>query len=149
MKMLAAYLVLLSVPTAFGMFADFNRPSQPSSKSSPIETIQSTSSNAAQLIRLATNLAQQSRYKDAISVITGVAATDPLYSQANQLQNEWANEILTRAIHKYEEGKVSQAVAILQAIPRNTYAYQPSTELVNYWTKQQDSIDSLENNLRP
>ncbi|HEY9699293.1 MAG TPA: hypothetical protein V6D10_18685 [Trichocoleus sp.] len=136
MKMLAAYLALLSVPTAFGMFADFNRPSQPHSEPSAVEAAQPTSSDTAQLINLASNLAQQSRYKDAILAITGVANNDPLYTQAHQLQNEWANEILTRAIHKYEQGEVSQAIAILKSIPEGTYAAQPSKELAAYWSKQ-------------
>jgi serine/threonine protein kinase len=68
-------------------------------------------------IAKAENLANQSRFKDAIYLASQVPKNTKIYSKAQELISQWSLRIYQIANNKYQEGNLQAAIAIVEAIP--------------------------------
>ncbi|MBF2049910.1 MAG: tetratricopeptide repeat protein [Leptolyngbya sp. IPPAS B-1204] len=86
------------------------------------------------VIEMAFSLASRSRYVDAIALLQTIPVEDENFLRANQLQDLWAETILTLGQAKLKQGKISEAKAILKSIPETTRSYAEAAELLDSGT---------------
>ena len=83
----------------------------------------------------AKQLAEQNRFKDAITLASQVFANSNVYSEAQQLISNWSEEIFKIASNKYQEGNLKEAIAIAEAIPTSNPWAKKSQESIQQWNE--------------
>ena len=132
MKSIYQKIAFLSVPALFvgiGFFLDHPISMAQDHETEEVQEIAQSAALAApatakprtdsssELIATATNFAKQSRFADGISLLKLIHPEDSGYSTAQQLNEQWVDEILQRGKAKIQQGKPQQGLAILRSIP--------------------------------
>ncbi len=64
----------------------------------------------------------------------------PLYSQAQELSNEWSQATIVIARRQMEQGNQDYAKTIIQKVPKSSQYYAQAQDLLNTWTTDEGSI---------
>ena len=83
----------------------------------------------------ARRLADQSRFKDAIILVSQVSDNSDFYLEAQQLISRWSEEIFQIASNKYQNGNLQEAIAIAGAIPSFSPWAKKAQETIQQWNK--------------
>ena len=83
-------------------------------------------------LTIATKLAKESKYKDAINLAIQIPPEQEIYAESQKFVTQWSNNIYQIATNKYQSGKLEDAIAILQAIPNQS----PLSEKIEPTSKQ-------------
>ena len=85
----------------------------------------------------AQNLAKDGRFKEALAIATKINPSISVYSESQKLIEQWSQQLLDIATKKYQdEGKLKEAIALLQEIPLDTPIGKKITVLTNEWQMQ-------------
>lgn len=80
--------------------------------------------------------AHRDRLADAIASIAGIPKNSQHYDMAQQLQQDWSQELLQRALDRYQQADLAMAQSMLKAIPANTPQYTRAAELRDRWSQE-------------
>jgi serine/threonine protein kinase len=83
----------------------------------------------------AQDLANQSKFKDAIHLASQIPKDMNIYSKAQELISQWSQQIYQIANNKYQEGKLEEAIAIAQAVPTSSPMATELQVTVKQWNK--------------
>jgi serine/threonine protein kinase len=83
----------------------------------------------------AQDLANQSKFKDAIHLASQIPKDMNIYSKAQELISQWSQQIYQIANNKYQEGKLEEAIAIAQAVPTSSPMANELQVTVKQWNK--------------
>jgi len=87
----------------------------------------------AQLLQ-AQNLAKDSKFKEALAIATKINPSSSVYPESQKSVEQWSQQLLGIAEKKYkEEGKLDEAIKLLQDIPLNTSTGRRFAALTNQW----------------
>jgi hypothetical protein len=100
-----------------------------------IETVYGDALNQAQ------TLAQQNQFAEAMTQLSGIPKNSRYYAPAQQLQDNWSQELLQQAQTFYQKAKITQAIAVLNAIPAGSRAQQQTMELKQRWGQQATALN--------
>jgi serine/threonine-protein kinase len=92
-------------------------------------------SQAREQLTTAKELAQQSRFQNAIALVNQVSPKTELYSEAQQLISQWSEKIFQIANNKYQEGNLQEAIAIAKAIPSSSSWAKKAEESIQQWNQ--------------
>ncbi|WP_434684707.1 protein kinase domain-containing protein [Pseudanabaena minima] len=85
----------------------------------------------------AQNLAKDSKFKEALAIATKINPSSSVYPDSQKLIEQWSQRLLDIATKKYQdEGKLKEAIALLQEIPLDTPTGKKITVLTNEWQMQ-------------
>ena len=83
----------------------------------------------------ARKLAEQSRFKDAISLAAKVSVDTDVYPEAQELMSKWAEQIFKIASNKYKEGNLQEAIRIVGAIPAENPIANKAQTAIQQWNE--------------
>jgi hypothetical protein len=84
------------------------------------------------------NPRQASSYNQAIALLSQIAPGQPKYSEAQQLINQWSQNILDLANRRAKRGQINEAIQSASLVPPNTSAYSAAQEAIATWQSQQN-----------
>ncbi|MGL5873637.1 MAG: protein kinase domain-containing protein [Xenococcaceae cyanobacterium] len=123
---------------------------KPSANTTLAPIIAPEKTEAKQILAKANKLANGGNYKDAISEAdkVSIVAIDE-YSNAQEKIALWSVNLIERAKQKYEgEGKLDEAIAMLQVIPPNVSQVETAKGLIDRWnqewTQNQKSLEDAQ-----
>ncbi|MBD3882081.1 serine/threonine protein kinase [Phormidium tenue FACHB-886] len=93
-------------------------------------------------LALAQQMAQQSRFREAIVTASQISLSHAAYQQAQPLLAQWAKSILKRATDRYQGGKLDEAVAIASAIPQTSSIYFEAQAAIKKWNQEWKTNDT-------
>lgn len=112
------------------------------------------------LIKQAQESADRDQFPQAIATLSGVPKNSRHYQMAQQLQEDWAREVLRQASIQCQQAQMTTALATIKAIPSTSQFHARAVELQQRWTQQaklydraiaakharnwQDAIDALQ-----
>lgn len=86
------------------------------------------------LLLEAKNLAADNKLEDALKTVTKINANSSVYADSLKLAEQWSSSLLDIATKKYqEEGKLQEAIALLQVIPKNVATGKLIEQLPAKW----------------
>jgi hypothetical protein len=88
------------------------------------------------LLKQAQTEANSDRLADAISHVAGIPKNSQHHEMAQQLQEDWSQELLQRATQSYQEARVQSALTMLHAIPATSERYTRASELQIRWYQE-------------
>ncbi|MBI4781003.1 MAG: hypothetical protein HY785_06725 [Oscillatoriophycideae cyanobacterium NC_groundwater_1537_Pr4_S-0.65um_50_18] len=88
------------------------------------------------MLKKARTVATDDQLAEAITAVAGIPKNSRSYGEAQQLQEDWTQELLQRARDQYKQANCSMAIWMLKAIPPNSERYERATELQQRWTKE-------------
>ena len=100
--------------------------------------IEKTYSN---LLKQAQDMASRDQFTEALATTSGVPKNSQYYTLAQQLQEDWSQELLQRAVGNCQKGQVTAAIAMLNIIPPASEQHGRATELRNRWQKQASALN--------
>jgi hypothetical protein len=87
----------------------------------------------AQLLE-ARNLSKENKFKEALAIATKINPSSSVYPDSQKLIEQWSQQLLDIAEKKYkEEGKLDEAIALLQEIPLNTQTGRKIADITSDW----------------
>ncbi len=123
---------------------------EPSASTTLAPIIAPERTEAKQILAKANKLANGGNYQDAISEANkvSIAAIDE-YSNAQEKIAKWSVNSIEQAKRKYEEeGKLDEAIAMLEVIPPNVSQVETAKELIDRWnqewTENQKSLEDAQ-----
>jgi hypothetical protein len=70
---------------------------------------------------------------------------DPLYDQVNKLSNDWSRSVMDVAQRELDEGKLNQAIELIEKVPKSSSYYDESRATIKDWqTNWKDGEKILE-----
>ncbi len=85
----------------------------------------------------AQDLAKASKFKEALAIAAKINPSSSVYPESQKLIEPWSQQLLDIATKKYQdEGKLKEAIALLQEIPLNTPTGKKIPVLPNQWQAQ-------------
>ncbi len=84
------------------------------------------------------NPRQASSYNQAIALLSQISPGQPKYYEAQQLINEWSQNILDLANRRAKRGQINEAMQSAGLVPPNTSAYSAAQEAIATWQVQQN-----------
>ena len=88
------------------------------------------------LIEQAQELANHDRITDAVPLIVGVPKNSRYYEIAQQLQENWSQELLHLAKDAYQQANLSRSLVLLQVIPTASSQHGYASQLQQQWRLQ-------------
>ncbi len=88
------------------------------------------------LLVKARSVATQDQIAEAINTVAGIPKNSRSYGEAQQLQEDWTQELLQRASSQYKRANVRMAIWMLKAIPPTSQRHDRATELQQRWAKE-------------
>jgi hypothetical protein len=88
------------------------------------------------LLTKARSVATQNQFAEAIGAVSGIPKNSRSYGEAQQLQEDWTQELLQRAKGQYKQANARMAIWMLNAIPSTSQRYARATELQQRWAKE-------------
>jgi hypothetical protein len=95
----------------------------------------------SQLLKQAQTMASHDRYTEALATASGIPKNSQSYNLAQQLQEDWSQELLQRAVGNCQKGQVTTAIAMLNTIPPTSEQHSRATELRNRWQQQASALN--------
>ncbi|WP_088894880.1 hypothetical protein [Leptolyngbya ohadii] len=92
-------------------------------------------------LKASVQLANQSRYAEALEQLDKIPANDPATAQAQTLREAWATQMLDRALAKYNEADIKGAITIALSIPPETETGRAVLQQLPTWRRQELIID--------
>ena len=74
-------------------------------------------------------------YNRGIGKLRDIEPDDPLYGEAQDLMNEWSQQILAIAVARAQQGDIQHAIDTAQYVPQDTAAYQASLDAIEKWSQ--------------
>jgi hypothetical protein len=96
-------------------------------------TIEKTYSH---LLSQAQTLASRDHFTEALATAAGIPKNSQSYNLAQQLQEDWSQELLQRAVGNCQKGQMTAAIAMLNIIPAESEQYSRAIELRARWQRQ-------------
>ncbi|HAG83819.1 MAG TPA: hypothetical protein DCL61_22385 [Cyanobacteria bacterium UBA12227] len=92
---------------------------------------------AVQLLTQAKELAASDQLMNAVQKASQIDITldSDFYQQAQELIQQWSNEIIARAERQYQLGELEIAVNWAKTIPETVPVYQKAQQRIEYWQK--------------
>ena len=88
------------------------------------------------LLVKARSVATHDQIAEAINTVAGIPKNSRSYGEAQQLQEDWTQELLQRASSQYKRANVRMAIWMLKAIPPTSQRHDRATELQQRWAKE-------------
>lgn len=88
------------------------------------------------LLTKARSVATRDQLAEAINTVAGIPKNSMSYGEAQQLQEDWTQELLQRASSQYKRANMRMAIWMLKAIPSTSQRYDRATELQQRWAKE-------------
>jgi hypothetical protein len=88
-------------------------------------------------LRTATDLAEAIKLADSIS------PSHPLRQNGDRLIQQWSNQLLALGDSAFQNGKLEDAITILESIPTNVPVYQLATERKEQWRKSWQEAEDI------
>jgi hypothetical protein len=95
----------------------------------------------AELLAQAHASADADRIAEAITIVAGIPKNSQHHGVAQQLQEDWSQELLERATNRYQQADMPMAMTMLNAIPQTSQRYDRATELRDRWQQQTTALD--------
>lgn len=81
-------------------------------------------------------VASQDQLAEAITTVSGIPKNSRSYAEAQQLQEDWTQELIQRARSHYQKANVDMALWMLHAIPPSSQQHARATELRKRWNEE-------------
>ena len=82
----------------------------------------------------AKKFAADNKLEDALKIVAKINASSSVYADSLKLAEQWSSTLLDNATKKYqEEGKLPEAIALLQVIPKNVATGKATAQLSTKW----------------
>jgi hypothetical protein len=88
------------------------------------------------LLSQAQTVAESDRLDEAVMMVSGVPKNSRHFEMAQQLQNDWSQELLQRATKLYQQADIAGALSILNRIPPTCQQGHRAAELGDRWQEQ-------------
>jgi len=88
------------------------------------------------LLKKAQSVATHDQFAEAINTVAGIPKNSRSYGEAQQLQEDWTQELFQRASSQYKQANVGMAIWMLKAVPSTSQRYTRATELQQRWAKE-------------
>ncbi|MBE9180074.1 hypothetical protein IQ268_16000 [Oculatella sp. LEGE 06141] len=88
------------------------------------------------LLEEAQAAASNDRLAEAIANIIGIPKNSRHYDMAQQLQEDWSQELLQQAANHYQQAQTTTAISMLNAIPPTSERYGRAIELRTIWNQE-------------
>lgn len=95
----------------------------------------------ADLLAQAHASADADRIAEAITIVAGIPKNSRHHGMAQQLQEDWSQELLERATSRYQQADMPMAMTMLSAIPQTSQRYNRATELRDRWKQQTTALN--------
>jgi hypothetical protein len=95
----------------------------------------------ADLLAQAHASADADRIAEAITIVAGIPKNSRHHGIAQQLQEDWSQELLERATSRYQQADMPMAMTMLSAIPQTSQRYNRATELRDRWKQQTTALN--------
>jgi hypothetical protein len=86
------------------------------------------------LLEQAQTAVEEARYADAVALISGIPKNSQHYEIAQQLQNDWSQELLQQSTKFYQQGDLVRALSVLKTIPPTSQQHDRAVELHERWS---------------
>ena len=80
--------------------------------------------------------AEQSRFKDAIAIVSQIPEDTDVYSEAQQLRSQWSEQMFQIASNRYQEGNLQEATAIALSVPADSPWGQKVEATIQQWNEE-------------
>ncbi|WP_416673280.1 hypothetical protein [Egbenema bharatensis] len=87
-------------------------------------------------LKQAQSAAEEGDFTEAVTLVSGVPKNSQHYELAQQLQNDWSQELLQQATKLYQQADLVGALTILQSIPSTCDQSDRATSLRERWGQQ-------------
>ncbi len=87
----------------------------------------------AKQVNQAQEIADREDFVRAVSMVAGIPKNSRHYSMAQQLQEDWSQELLRRASDQWQQAQVKPAMAMIKVIPQGSRVYDRAQELQQRW----------------
>ena len=85
--------------------------------------------------------ADRENFVQAVTTVAAIPKNSQHYSMAQQLQEDWSQELLQRATDQWQQAQIKPAIAMINAIPPNSQSYDRALELRRRWKQQAAQFD--------
>lgn len=92
--------------------------------------------NYAEVINQAQSAASRDRYTAAIETISGIPKNSQHYELAQQLEEDWSQELFRQASNHFQQAEVAKSIALINKIPDTSHWHTRAVELKQRWTEQ-------------
>lgn len=89
-----------------------------------------------QVLADAQKMADQNRLPDAILALGGIPKNSQKFTLAQQMQNDWAQELLQQATQHYSQADLKTALKLLASIPTTSPSFQQAKTLSAQWRQE-------------
>jgi hypothetical protein len=93
------------------------------------------------LLKQAQAAEDQAQLANAVATVAGIPKNSRHYEMANQLQEDWSQELLQGAIDRYQQGEVTAALTLLEAISPTSQQQARAAELRSVWGQQAQVLE--------
>ncbi|MBD3881832.1 hypothetical protein IFO70_08705 [Phormidium tenue FACHB-886] len=93
------------------------------------------------LLEQAQTMAGDDRFSEALATVTGIPKNSKYYNLAQQLQEDWSQELLQRAISECQQGQITTAISLLNIVPHVSEQHGRVVELRNKWQQQASALN--------
>lgn len=92
----------------------------------------------AKVLTQAQAMVDRDRVPEAILALGGIPKNSQQFPLAQQLQNEWAQDLLEQATQRYAQADLKPALQLLQSIPATSPAFSEAQALSQQWRQEAD-----------
>ncbi len=93
------------------------------------------------LLEQAQASAKQNQFTQAITTLAGIPKNSRHYEMAQQLQEDWSQELVGQASSSYQQAQLTTAITTLSAIPATSRSHDRAMELQNRWKQQSAQLN--------
>jgi hypothetical protein len=91
----------------------------------------------------AKKFAADNKLQDALRIVAKINTNSSVYADSLKLAEQWSSTLLDNATKKYqEEGKLPEAIALLQVIPKNVATGKATEQLSTKWQAEWKANES-------
>jgi hypothetical protein len=90
----------------------------------------------SKLLEQAQAAANRNQLVNAVASVAGIPKNSQHYAMAQQLQEDWSQELLQRATNYYQQADLARAIALLKAIPPTSQRYAHAAEMQGRWSQE-------------
>jgi hypothetical protein len=95
----------------------------------------------ADLLNQAQASASRDQLTEAVKIIAGIPKNSRHHELAQQLEDDWARELVRQATTHFQQADVTTAIALLETIPNTSQWHDRVTELRDRWSQQAKLYD--------